>query len=112
MAIPDVVYQNGRVIAARELCRDALDNPEYVRGVAELLLDTLSYAVQDGDKEEFMRWLVTGSKTPPSSWLVVAGNPLSGFKVYGSLAEVDWAIDYAETNLLDDWWVTKMEDMD
>lgn len=52
---------------ARDLCRDS-DNYEYVRGVAELLIDTHAEITMD-DKVRIMNWLVYGSGEPP--WAIV-----------------------------------------
>lgn len=46
--------------AARALCHGADNNSEYVRGVAELLIDTQGFGSVDDVRDDLMNWLVTG----------------------------------------------------
>lgn len=55
---PEWVKDDKNFQRGRDLC-DGCDNPEYVRGVAELLIDTHYYINMD-DKEALMDWLVNG----------------------------------------------------
>lgn len=46
--------------AARALCHGAGNNSEYVRGVAELLIETQGFGFKDEIEADLINWLVTG----------------------------------------------------
>lgn len=44
------------------------------------------------------------------NWIVIIGNPLDGFDIYGPFLEQETALEFAELqNGGREWWITKLK---